>query len=254
MSGFIPGHLSVSAVELYAACPARWHRRYVLRIADPPNAGQAWGIAFHKALEAGHSDKPEADCEQTWLRAWNEGREIVGPSFRPGKTHGIELLDEFRSRGLAVKCPAEVKFVLPFPGGRIVHPVTRRPIPLLGYVDAFAPDDTREYKTASKMSYWTETKAQLAHQTHVYGWVRQRTLNHRRPMRYVIFSTRVPTITEYVVEPSPHGFRVFEQLAESVWDGIVNERFNGCGTCKELCKPVAESDAGALAFSLDGVD
>lgn len=251
MSLFVPAHLSVSSVELYAACPARWKRRYVDRVVDPPSVPMAWGTAFHKALEAAHSDEPDADCEQTWVRTWNAMRETMGPSFLPGKAHGIELLEGFRSRGLAVTCPAEVKFVLPFPGGRIVHPKTRRPIPLLGYVDAFAPDDTREYKTTGKGSNWTETKAQLAHQTHVYGWVRQRTRAHRRPVRYVIFNTRVPVITEYVVEPSPDGFRVFEQLAEAVWDGIVNERFDGCGAC-DLCAPPANGGP-AGEFSLEDI-
>lgn len=252
MSVFIPTHLSVSSVELYAACPARWRRRYVERLPEPPSVPMAWGSAFHKALEAAHSSDPAVDCEQAWVRTWNETRETLGPSFRPGKAHGLELLEAFTSGGLAVKCPAEVKFVLPFPGGRIVHPRTRRPIPLLGYVDAFAPDDTREYKTAGKASYWTKAKAQLANQTHVYGWVRQRTMHHRRPVRYVIFGTRYPTMTEYVVEPSPDGFRVFEQLAELAFDGIVNGRFDGCGTC-ELCAPKATPESAA-EFSLEGVE
>lgn len=237
MTAFRPKHLSVSSVELYARCPRQWQRHYVERIIDPPTRAMAWGIAFHKALEAVHRAEPDADYEQTWLKTWNAMRETVGANFWPSKAYGIDLLDAFHARGLAVKCPTEVRFSLPFPGGKI-------PVPLLGYVDAFAPDDTREYKT-TKGGWWNETRAQMSHQAHVYGWARQRTLKHRRPVRFVVFGTRTPTIDEYVVEPSPDGFRLFEQLAERVWDGIVNERFPGCGECfvcdPESTKPAADT-------------
>ena len=54
---FLPRHLSVSSVELYARCPAQWKRRYVDRVIDPPNRAMAWGTAFHKALEAVHASE-----------------------------------------------------------------------------------------------------------------------------------------------------------------------------------------------------
>jgi hypothetical protein len=225
---FLPRHLSVSSVELYARCAAQWKRRYVDRIIDPPNRAMAWGTAFHKALEAVHTADPDADYELTWLRTWNAMQAEMGRDFWPNKSYGLDLLEQFHARGLAVKCPAEVKFSLPFPGGAI-------PVPLLGYIDATPPDDTREYKT-TKGGWWNETRAQMSHQAHVYGWVRQRTRNHRRPVRFVIFGTRVPTITEYIVEPSPDGFRVFEQLAEGVWKGISEARYDGCGDCF-VCTP-----------------
>lgn len=243
MTLYIPRHLSVSSVELYARCPAQWKRRYVDRI-NVPTPAMAWGSAFHKALETGHQG---GDAEVAWMQAWNAARDEAiarGQTFAPSKTHGLLLLDEFARRGLMVPCRAEVKFRLAFPNARI-------PVPLLGFVDAFLDDESREYKT-TKGGWWTEIKAQLAHQTHVYGWVRQRVLNNRRPMRYVIFNTRVPTLTEYVVEPSPDGFRVFEQLAEGVWDGIVNGRYDGCGTCREVCKPPAVAGTSDSDFSLDG--
>lgn len=246
---FLPRHLSVSSVELYAKCPAQWKQRYVDRV-DRQTVPMAWGSAFHKALEAGHNGQ---SAEATWMKAWATAQAEAatrGDVFAPNKTHGLLLLEEYERRGLMVECPAEVKFILPFPGGKILHPKTRKPVPLLGYVDAFAPSETREYKTSAGR-WWTETKAQLAHQTHVYGWARQRTLKNRRPMRYVIFGTRVPTVTEYLVEPSPDGFRVFEQLSEMVWDGIVNARYDGCGTCPEVCKPPAEKAIVSPAFTWD---
>lgn len=239
MSVWLPRHLSVSSVELYAKCPAQWKQRYVDRI-DVPSVAMAWGSAFHKALETGHGG---GDAEAAWLKAWNTARDEAvarGQTFTPSKSHGLLLLDEFIRRGLMVPCPAEVKFRLPFPNGRI-------PVPLLGYVDAFTPDESREYKT-TKGGWWSETKAQLASQTHVYGWVRQRTLRDRRPMRYVIFNTRTPVLTEYLVEPSPDGFRVFEQLAEKVWEGIAAGCYDGCGSC-DVCAPT-DAAAGS-AFSVE---
>lgn len=236
---FLPRHLSVSSVELYARCPAQWKRRYVDRVIDPPNRAMAWGTAFHKALETVHTDEPGAAYELAWIKTWNAMQAVIGRDFWPSKSYGIDLLEAFHARGLAVTCPAEVKFFLPFPGGKI-------PVPLHGYVDAFAPDDTREYKT-TKGGWWNQLRADMSHQAHVYGWVRQRTLHHRRPVRFVIFGTRVPTITEYVVEPSPDGFRLFEQLAEGVWNGITEARYAGCGECF-VCDPKSEKPAADVSM------
>lgn len=195
------------------------------RVIDPPNRAMAWGTAFHRTLETVHA---AGDYEQTWLTEWNAMRDAIGPTFRPSKAYGVDLLDEFHGRGLAVNCPTEVKFFLPFPGGNI-------PVPLHGYIDATPPEETREYKT-TKGGWWNENRAQLSHQTHVYGWARQRLERRRCPVRFVIFGTRIPTINEYLVEPSSDGFRVFELLAEGVWRGITEERFSGCGDCF-VCSP-----------------
>lgn len=237
---FRPKHLSVSSVELYARCPAQYRLRYVDGIKTPSTVQQAWGTAFHAALEAGHHGE---DAAVAWLRFWNAARDDLARrnlDLVPGKQHGVTLLDEYEERGLAVQCPSEVRFMLPFPGGRI-------PVQLLGFIDAVTPYEMREYKTTSGR-WWSETKAQLAHQTHVYGWAHQRLYRRRSPIRYVIFGTRSPTVTEYLVEPSPDGFRVFEQLAEGVWNGIAAGRFDGCGSCN-TCAPAEESSgAGASMF------
>jgi hypothetical protein len=242
MTVWTPRHLSVSAVELYARCPAQWKRRYIDRIIDPPNRAMAWGSAFHAALEAGHKGE---DAETAWLRSWNEWQAKVDGAFWPGKAHGLELLDGFVARGLMARCPAEVKFSLPFPNGQI-------PVPLFGYIDAETDDDSREYKT-TKGGWWSELRAQMSHQTHVYGWARQRRLSHRRPVHFVVFGTRAATIDEYIVQPSPDGFRLFEQLAESVWNGIVSEKFDGCGECF-VCDPNSDkpaADAAMFDWDLD---
>lgn len=242
-SPYRPRHLSVSAIELYVKCPAAYRERYVEKKPTPPSVPMSWGTAFHRALEAGHNGH---DPESAWLRSWNAMRDECagrGQVFLPSKSHGLMLLDEYTRRGLMVPGKPEVKFSLKLPAGTV-------PVPILGYIDAVLPEEMREYKT-SRGGWWTETKARTANQSAVYGWAHQRLYSRRVPMRYVIFGTRVPTVTEYVVEHSPEIFRVFEQVAELVWQGIVEEKYDGCGTC-DICRPKVERAAGA-EFSLDGL-
>ncbi len=243
-SAFRPRHLSVSAVELYVKCPAAYRERYVEKKPTPPSVAMSWGTAFHRALEAGHHG---ADAEAAWLKSWNAMRDECaarGQVFAPSKSHGLALLDEFARRGLQRVGKPEVKFSLKLPGGNV-------PVPILGFIDAVLDDEMREYKT-SKGGWWTETKARTSNQSAVYGWAHQRLFKNRVPMRYVVFGTRVPTVTEYLVEYAPELFRVFERTAELVWQGIVEQKYDGCGKC-EVCRPPAPRDAAA-EFSLDGLN
>lgn len=245
MTAFRPRHLSVSAVELYVKCPAAYRERYVEKKPTPPSVAMAWGTAFHRALEAGHAGE---DAETAWLRSWNAMHAECaarGQVFAPNKSHGLALLDEFNRRGLMRAGKPEVKFSLKLPGGNV-------PVPILGFIDAVLDDEMREYKT-SRGAWWTEAKAQTANQTAVYGWAHQRLYNRRVPMRYVVFGTRIPTVTEYLVEYAPEMLRVFERTAELVWQGIVEGKYDGCGTC-ETCRPPVDADGGsASGFDLTGL-
>lgn len=235
MSIFLPRHLSVSSVSLYVECAARWKQRYVDRVVTPSTAPQATGTAFHKALEAEHKG---LDADLIWIAAADEANDALaasGESITMSKEHGLKLLARFRERGMNVVCPAEVKFLLPFPGGRI-------PVPLLGYVDAFAPDFTDEYKTTGS-NWWTQAKADMSLQGHVYGWVRQRVKRERRPVRFVIFSTNKLSVDVLEVLPSPDAFRSFEAEAEGMWSAISAGEYPPCGTC-DVCKPPVENPAG----------
>lgn len=235
MSIFLPRHLSVSSVGLYIECPARWKQRYVDRITTPTTAPQATGTAFHKALEAEHKGQ---DADLVWIAAADEANDILAAtneSITMSKEHGLKLLAVFRERGMSVVCPSEVKFVLPFPGGRI-------PVPLLGYVDAFAPEFTDEYKTTGS-NWWTQTKADMSPQGHVYGWVRQRVRRERRPVRFVVFNTQKLVVDEFEVIPSPDAFRSFEAEAEGMWNAISEGKYPPCGACN-LCSPPVEKPAG----------
>lgn len=202
------------------------------RLVEPTTVPQAWGIAFHKTLEALHRGE---NAEQAWVKVWNAMSDTLaasGQELTPDKVVGLDLLDLYRDRGLEV-IPAEPerKFVLPFPSSKI-------PVPLLGYIDLAVPSqqEFRDFKTTGQR-YWNAAKVALEPQVHVYGWAYQRLYRHR-PSRaaWCVFNTQDVTLDVYEEMPSPDMFRVFEQQAEMVWDGIVNERYDGCGACS-VCKP-----------------
>jgi hypothetical protein len=237
MTAFRPRHLSVSSVGLYVRCPAQFRRRYVDRLVTPTTAAQATGTAFHKALEAEHRGQ---DSERAWIAAANDAEAILaltGQTLTMSKSHGLELLNEYRRRGLGgAKGEPERKFVLRFPSSAI-------PVPLLGYMDLPVPEERhfRDYKT-SGMAYWTQTKVDLEPQMHAYGWAYQQLYRHRPEYAlWVVFNTQRLAVDEYRALPSPDGFRLFEKQAEGTWKGIVEGRYDGCGekAC-EVCTPPTE--------------
>lgn len=232
---FRPRHLSVSSVQTYLRCPAQYRARYVDRLVTPTTPPQAWGKAFHKALEALHRGE---DAELAWIGAWNgyaDDLRAAGQSFGPGKMHGLALLELYRERGLdGVKGEPERKFVLPFPSSKI-------PVPLLGYMDLPVPDERhfRDFKTSAGNS-WNETKVMLEPQLHAYGWAYQRLYHHRADRAlWCVFSTQRVALEVFDVQPSPDGFRAFERSAEMVWEGIVSGKYDGCGECV-ICSPPGE--------------
>lgn len=242
-----PRHLSVSAVQLYATCPAQFRQRYVDRLVQPTNRYLAFGRAFHAALEAEHRGD---NSERTLIAEWNmREAELTasGQTLAPGKAHALALLDAYKARGLGGKLgEPERKFSLPLPLANV-------PVPVLGFIDLPIPEQRRfrEFKTTSGTS-WTATKIALEHQLHVYGWAYQRIYGHRvECAEYVIFGTTTPTVEVIEGYPSPDGFRVFERAAELVWEGIVNDRYDGCGECKELCKPPVEQPSNGPTFVWD---
>lgn len=236
---FRPQHLSVSSVALYTRCPAQWKRRYVDRLVEPTSPAQATGIAFHKALEAEHLGH---DSERAWIAAANGIEDALaasGQTMTMSKADGLTLLNRYRDLGLGgMRGHPERKFVLPFPSRAI-------PVPLLGFIDLVIPEE-REYwdwKTTGGTS-WTQAKVDLEPQKEVYGWAYQQLHRHRAERaRWVILNTRTLAIDVYDTLPSPDGFRLFELQAEATWQGIVGQRYGGCGACPELCNPPTERAA-----------
>lgn len=248
MTAFRPRHLSVSSVGLYTRCPARFRQRYVDKLVTPTTAPQATGKAFHSALEAEHRGQ---DSERAWIAAWNAAdADLAASGQQPvmSKSHGLELLNLYRDSGYGgAKGEPERKFVLPFPSRNI-------PVPLLGYIDLPVPTERhfRDFKTTSA-AYWTELKAQLEPQVHAYGWAYQQLYHHRADYAlWVIFSTQALVIDPFRVFPSSDGFRMFELQAEATWQGIVEQRYDGCGLKEcDVCAPPVERVAKGPSFAWD---
>jgi GNAT superfamily N-acetyltransferase len=233
-----PRALSVSAVQLYARCPAQYRRRYVERLVEPSSPEMLFGTAFHKALQAEHEGR---NAERALVAAWNEAEAALAAGGRAmlcGKAHALALLDAYRNLGLGGQHGIpERKFTLPFPDPHI-------PVPLTGYIDLLLPERRRfrEFKTTSSKA-WTDIKVQGEHQLHVYAWAYQRLFRHRvETAEYVIFGTVQPTVNVIEAVPSADGFRLFEQAAALTWRGVVNGYYQPCGTCRELCNPPAERE------------
>jgi hypothetical protein len=245
VSVFLPRHLSVSAVALYARCPAQWKRRYVDRITDPSTAAQGTGIAFHKALESLHRGE---DGELAWLAAADNMEALLaqsGQSLTMSKEHGLKLLALYRSRGLdTARGEPERMFKLDVQ-------MSELPVPLLGYIDLAIPSERefRDFKTTGG-TYWNAAKVALEPQVAVYGWAYQKLYHHRAERAlWCVFNTATLTLDEYEAVPSPDAFRVFLQTAEMAWKGIKNARYEGCGKCS-LCSPRSEKvDGSAPSFA-----
>lgn len=241
---FLPQHLSVSAVSLYARCPAQWRRRYVDRVVEPATAAQATGTAFHKALEALHRGR---DGELAWIAAADEAEALLaqaGQSLTMSKEHGFKLLKLYRERGLdAATGEPERMF-------KLAIPLSTIPVPILGFIDLTVPSERefRDFKTTGG-TYWTQAKVDLEPQVAVYGWAYQKLYHHRAQRAlWCVFNTNTAALDVYETEPSTDAFRVFIQAAELVWKGISEQRFEGCGTCS-LCAPKrVKVDGSAPSF------
>lgn len=49
---------SISEIDTFLRCPARWHYKYVQKLPDPSGPEAQWGIAFHSAVEARYKGEP----------------------------------------------------------------------------------------------------------------------------------------------------------------------------------------------------
>lgn len=237
---FLPQHLSVSAVALYIRCPAQWKRRYVDRVTDPSTAAQATGIAFHKALEALHRGE---DGELAWISAADNMEALLaqtGQSLTMSKESGFKLLKLYREQGLDAAIGEPERMF------KLAVPVSKIPVPLLGFIDLTVPSERhfRDFKTTSG-SYWNAAKVALEPQVAVYGWAYQKLYHHRAERAlWCVFNTQTIALDVYETVPSPDAFRLFLQTAEMVWQGITEQRFDGCGKCS-LCSPRSEKADGS---------
>jgi RecB family exonuclease len=74
---------SISEIETYLRCPARWHYRYVEHLPDPPGPAAEWGLAFHQAVEAFYQRQPLPELAPDLAAAWTAYRDAIAQHVRP---------------------------------------------------------------------------------------------------------------------------------------------------------------------------
>lgn len=144
-------YLSPSRLSSYDWCPAQYHERYVLGLADPPAPERLFGVAVHAGLEAHFlgADNPIAQYLERWDMALQEMREYdeaVLPAGSALRARGIELIEEVRKLGL--EGVPELHALFTFPGVSL---------PFVGYIDLVTPGHLYDFKTTR--SGWTQQKA-----------------------------------------------------------------------------------------------
>ena len=242
-----PRHLSHSAIECYATCPALYQRRYVHGVVDPPTPAMAFGRCFALALEAEHRGQ---DGDVTWVRqyaAMQQAGEL--PPGSPSIQHGLGLLALYRQRGVGQGEP-ERDFLLHLPDRDAV------PVPIKGFMDLVTGDEVWEFKTSS--AKWDQGRVDASYQASVYRWAFTQ-LYHRKPrcVRFIVFSTRRVEMHEFCAYPAGPELKLFELRAAATWRGIRDQHFPPtcqkpyCAACVEAgVVPVKAPRSGGLELCL----
>jgi hypothetical protein len=147
--GSLPGHLSISAANMYAACPRSWWHRYVDltpgKVTD--DSFLRFGKAIHAVLEWMNHTHQESGLWPTATKIDLKIDEVVrahGP-WSPGEVddriqEGVRLIYAFLSSGGRSLQPVmtETPFLMEGPGGLRVY----------GIIDLTTPTGVWDYKTS----------------------------------------------------------------------------------------------------------
>jgi hypothetical protein len=225
-----PKHLSVSAVQAWAKCPALWHARYVEKRPLPATPPMAFGAAMAKALEALHHGE---DHEVAWVLAHSKANaELAGRGMKlyPDVEYGLRLLSLYRQLGVLPGTP-EQEFRVYLPNRKAV------PVQILGYMDQMCSDRVREFKTSAAL--WTQERCDNEWQAIVYDYAFRR-LNKRKPdcVEYLVMNTIRPEIQVFRTRPTGAELMLFELAAAGAWLGITTGQFDPtCGGKCDACRP-----------------
>lgn len=225
----MPRALSYSSVDLYTRCPASWKRRYIEGVIDPPTPAMAFGRCFAKALEIMHRGGDGDLAFVVEYRKAAQEFEAIGQTMPPRQQHGLALLDLYRRRGLEPGEP-EWKFQVWLPNREAV------PVPLIGYLDVAGPERIAEFKTTG--AKWDQGRVDASPQAALYRYGYQQVLGRKpQEVRFLVFSTRSPTLEEFSAYPSGGELYAFELQAAAVWRGIRRNEFPAqckeCAACLE---------------------
>jgi hypothetical protein len=82
---------SISEIETYLQCPARWHYHYVEGLEDPPGPAAQWGLAFHTVAEAYYRGEPLPPMTDDLAQAWAIYEAQVARHVRPKGPEWVEV-------------------------------------------------------------------------------------------------------------------------------------------------------------------
>lgn len=167
----LPDHLSATQLALFATCPEKFRRRYVLGERTPAGAALVLGGAVGKTIELHLLDKiggqDSAPIDEVFGQSLADkvddaGEVIWGPDESYNKTQatGLALVETWaRDVAPAIQPVAvEHKVELRIPG---------LPIPIIGYVDIVEQARTIENKTAGRKPNRGEPKPDWI----IQGWI-----------------------------------------------------------------------------------
>lgn len=76
-------HHSISEIETFLRCPAKWHYKYVDKLDDPMGPEAQWGVAFHAAVEAHYTGHPLPPLSEELQAAWIIYEREIAARVRP---------------------------------------------------------------------------------------------------------------------------------------------------------------------------
>lgn len=204
---WLPRHLSHSAIELYARCPAAYRRRYIERQPDPPTPAMLFGRVFHETLEAVHQGE---DGDVSWVKAYTAAG--LPGTGAPSLQHGLALLAAYQAHGIGAGA-SEQRFEFYLPDRDSV------PVPINGVIDLATDTDVWEFKTSA--AKWDQGKVDGSPQAALYRWAYIQ-LYGRKPacVRFLVFHTRRVSLEEFCAYPAGPELRLFELAAAATYRGI----------------------------------
>lgn len=225
----LPRHLSVSSIQSYERCPHGWAQKYLKKrrvpfVAPPP----VFGGAFAKAMEQLHLGR---DAEVFFVKlhaSESERLRKYGETLAPDAEYGLSLIRLYRELPPFVGQP-ERSFTLPLPER------FRCPLPINGFMDLMTKGGVIEMKTSRVK--WTQARADDEYQAACYAWAFEQ-LERRKPseVRYLVFNTMWPSLTQIVTNPTDEKFERFGRAAGEMYRHIKERDFERhCGRC-EYCK------------------
>lgn len=239
-------HLSVSQVHLYQSCPRAYYWRYVKDLILPPRARIVEGQAVHKSLEAVHRQHMSSGQPTTldvlldahtdaWARLKTDIEEWDDDNEDKILKRAHSFLTQYHMKHMYKLKPAGVE-------KRFWMTVGQQQIPLLGYIDLIAEEETEsapdpanrevvDYKVVgrAKSQVDVDTDLQLTTYSRATG------LSHVRFDQFVKTASPKVQITRSRRDLKSHMWaqEIFEEVAKAIAAGIFPPCDPGHWMCTE---------------------